>query len=93
MGAAACGECVMCLDMPRFGGPGVIRQGCLARRARMAADAEATSATMPDINEASRDPRKRNQLSDGGEDTDDEDLGNDTATLCKHMLEHEGTPH
>ena len=27
---AYCGQCVMCLDMPRFGGPGIKRRACLA---------------------------------------------------------------
>ena len=27
-----CGQCAMCLDKPRFGGPGIKRKGCLAKR-------------------------------------------------------------
>ena len=27
-----CGHCVMCLDKPKFGGPGIKRKGCLAKR-------------------------------------------------------------
>ena len=29
--AANCGECVFCLDMPRFGGPGRMKQACEKR--------------------------------------------------------------
>ena len=36
-GAADCGECVHCRDKKRFGGPGIMKKGCLVKAAAMAA--------------------------------------------------------
>ena len=58
-----CGQCLACLDKPKFGGPGIKRKGCLAKRTSAALRPPAAAliesvVRPPNLGTPSSDPRE-----------------------------------